>query len=81
MLKKIKAADLQEGMVLKGLDGVWTGVPTSRWTSRVLDKRLRFDGAAAKAPFPAVVVVFRPGQLREMGEPVPVSMLVVPKGC
>ncbi|MCU4120264.1 HD-GYP domain-containing protein [Variovorax sp. N23] len=40
MLKKIKAADLQEGMVLKGLDGVWTGVPTSRWTSRVLDKRL-----------------------------------------
>ena len=48
---------------------------------RVLDKRLRFDGAAAKAPFPAVVVVFRPDQLREMGEPVPVSMLMVPKGC
>ncbi len=41
----------------------------------------RFDGAAAKAPFPAVLVIFRPGQLREMGEPVPVSMLVVPKGC
>ena len=40
MLKKIKATQLEEGMVLKGLDGVWTGVPTSRSTSRVLDRRL-----------------------------------------
>jgi putative nucleotidyltransferase with HDIG domain len=40
MLKKIKADQLEEGMVLKGLDGVWTGVPTSRWTSRVLGRRL-----------------------------------------
>ena len=40
MLKKIKARQLEEGMVLKGLDGVWTGVPTSRSTSRVLDRRL-----------------------------------------
>lgn len=40
MLKKIKATQLEEGMVLKGLDGVWTGVPNSRSTSRVLDRRL-----------------------------------------
>jgi putative nucleotidyltransferase with HDIG domain len=40
MLKKIQATQLEEGMVLKGLDGVWTGVPTSRSTSRVLDRRL-----------------------------------------
>ena len=54
------------------------------WTMDCLHRlgwRGRFDGAAAKAPFPAVLVIFRPGQLREMGEPVPVSMLVVPKGC
>ena len=28
---------------------------------RVLDKRLRFSGAKAKAPFPAVIAVFKPG--------------------
>ncbi|WP_434627596.1 DNA N-6-adenine-methyltransferase [Chromobacterium sp. CV08] len=30
---------------------------------RCLDKRLQFDGGSAKAPFPAVVVVFRPDHL------------------
>lgn len=40
MLKKIKAADLEEGMVLKGLDGVWTRLPNSRSTSKVLGRRL-----------------------------------------
>nr|WP_199065062.1 DNA N-6-adenine-methyltransferase [Chromobacterium sp. ASV5] len=30
---------------------------------RCLDKRLRFDGGNAKAPFPAVLVVFRPDHL------------------
>lgn len=40
MLKKIKATELEEGMVLKGLDGIWTGVPTARSTSRVLGRRL-----------------------------------------
>ncbi|MBX9348755.1 phage N-6-adenine-methyltransferase [Chromobacterium vaccinii] len=29
---------------------------------RALDKRLRFDGAKAKAPFPAVLVVYKPGE-------------------
>ncbi|MGR2678700.1 DNA N-6-adenine-methyltransferase [Chromobacterium haemolyticum] len=35
------------------------------WASeiRCLDKRLQFDGSRAKAPFPAVVVVFRPNHL------------------
>ncbi|MCD0493853.1 phage N-6-adenine-methyltransferase [Chromobacterium violaceum] len=30
---------------------------------RCLDKRLQFDGGSAKAPFPAVVIVFRPDHL------------------
>lgn len=45
---------------------------------RALDKRLQFIGGAAKAPFPAVVIVFRPKPTGAQRQPATLTAMAVP---
>ena len=69
MLKKIKATELEEGMVLKGLDGIWTGVPTARSTSRVLGRRL-LRSLRARGDILVWIEVAEPPSSSEPGNPI-----------
>ena len=65
-------------ILLENLLRTEDGVAVRADEIRALDKRLQFIGGAAKAPFPAVVVIFRPKPAGAQRQPATLTAMAVP---